>query len=144
MIEAGEDPRFIARRLMILASEDIGLADPTALTTAVAAVIRAMDAAQADVQAGKVGAVPPALRDAHYAGAKKLGHGHDYLYAHSDPRGVVGQQYAPDDVDGATYYEPGEHGEEAAIAERLERIRAILRDRSGGESRPDGPPGRDE
>ncbi len=161
MIEAGEDPRFIARRLMILASEDIGLADPTALTTAVAAaqavaligfpearltlaqavialatapksnaVIRAIDAAQADVQAGKVGAVPPALRDAHYAGAKKLGHGHDYLYAHSDPRGVVGQQYAPDDVDGATYYEPGEHGEEAAIAERLERIRAILRDRA--------------
>ena len=121
MIEAGEDPRFIARRLMILASEDIGLADPTALPTAVAAaqavaligfpearltlaqavialatapksnaVIRAIDAAQADVQAGKVGAVPPALRDAHYAGAKKLGHGHDYLYAHSDPRGVVG------------------------------------------------------
>ena len=164
MIEAGEDPRFIARRLMILASEDIGLADPTALTTAVAAaqavaligfpearltlaqavialatapksnaVIRAIDAAQADVQAGKIGAVPPALRDAHYAGAKKLGHGHDYLYAHSDPRGVVGQQYAPDDVDGATYYQPGEHGEEAAIAERLERIRAILRDRSGGE-----------
>ncbi len=164
MVEAGEDPRFIARRLMILASEDIGLADPSALTTAVAAaqavaligfpearltlaqavialatapksnaVIRAIDSAQADVQAGKVGAVPPALRDAHYAGAKKLGHGHDYLYAHSDPRGVVGQQYAPDDVDSATYYEPGEHGEEAAIAERLERIRAILRDRSGGE-----------
>ena len=163
MIEAGEDPRFIARRLMILASEDIGLADPTALTTAVAAaqavaliglpearltlahavialatapksnaVIRAIDAAQADVQAGKVGAVPPALRDAHYAGAKKLGHGHDYLYAHSDPRGVVGQQYAPDDVDGTTYYEPGEHGEEAGIAKRLERIRDILRDRPGG------------
>ena len=167
MIEAGEDPRFIARRLMILASEDIGLADPTALTTAVAAaqavaligfpearltlaqavialatapksnaVIAAMDAAQADVQAGKVGAVPPALRDAHYAGAKELGHGHDYLYAHSDPRGVVGQQYAPDDVDGAVYYEPGEHGAEAAIAERLERIRAILRERAAA-ARPD-------
>ena len=160
MIEAGEDPRFIARRLMILASEDIGLADPTALTTAVAAAqavamigfpearitlsqavialatapksnaaYLAIDAAIADVRAGKVGAVPPALRDAHYAGAKKLGHGHDYLYAHSDPRGVVGQQYAPDDVDGATYYQPGEHGAEAAIAERLARIRAILRDR---------------
>ena len=160
MIEAGEDPRFIARRLMILASEDIGLADPTALTTAVAAAqavamigfpearitlsqavialatapksnaaYLAIDAAIADVRAGKVGAVPPALRDAHYAGAKKLGHGHDYLYAHSDPRGVVGQQYAPYDVDGATYYQPGEHGAEAAIAERLARIRAILRDR---------------
>jgi putative ATPase len=160
MIEAGEDPRFIARRLMILASEDIGLADPTALTTAVAAaqavaligfpearltlaqavialaaapksnaVIRAIDAAQADVRAGKIGAVPPSLRDAHYAGAKKLGHGHDYLYAHNDPRGVVGQQYAPDDVDGVTYYEPGQHGAEASIAERLERIRAILSER---------------
>ena len=160
MIEAGEDPRFIARRLMILASEDIGMADPSALQTAVAAaeavamigfpearitlaqavialatapksnaVIVAIDAALADVRAGKVGAVPPALRDAHYSGAKKLGHGHDYLYAHSDPRGVVGQQYAPDDVDGANYYEPGEHGAEAALAERLARIRAILRER---------------
>ncbi|MBC7633167.1 replication-associated recombination protein A [Aeromicrobium sp.] len=160
MIEAGEDPRFIARRLMILASEDIGLADPTALTTAVAAaqavamigfpearitlaqavialstapksnaVITAIDAALADVRAGKVGTVPPALRDAHYAGAKKLGHGHDYLYAHSDPRGVVGQQYAPDDVDGASYYQPSGHGVEAALGERLARVRAILRDR---------------
>ena len=160
MIEAGEDPRFIARRLMILASEDIGMADPTALPTAVAAaeavamigfpearitlaqavialslapksnaVYMAIDAAIADVRAGKTGAVPPALRDAHYAGAKKLGHGHDYLYAHNDIRGVVGQQYAPDDVDGAEYYEPGEHGAEAGFRERLMRIRKILRDR---------------
>ncbi len=160
MIEAGEDSRFIARRLMILASEDIGMADPSALQTAVAAaeavamigfpearitlaqavialatapksnaVIVAIDAALADVRAGKVGTVPPALRDAHYSGAKKLGHGHDYLYAHSDPRGVVGQQYSPDDLDGAIYYKPGEHGAEAVLAERLARIRAILRDR---------------
>ena len=160
MIEAGEDPRFIARRLMIHASEDIGMADPTALPVATAtaqavamigfpeariplaqavihlatapksnAVISAIDAALADVRAGKVGAVPPALRDAHYAGAKKLGHGHDYVYAHDDPRGVVPQQYAPDDVDGAEYYRPGRHGAEAALADRLARIRAILRDR---------------
>lgn len=160
MIEAGEDPRFIARRLMIHASEDIGMADPTALPVATAtaqavaligfpeariplaqavihlatapksnAVVRAIDAAQADVHAGRVGTVPPALRDAHYSGAKKLGHGHDYRYAHDDPRGVVTQQYAPDDVDGRDYYEPGRHGAEAAIAERLARIRAILRDR---------------
>jgi putative ATPase len=160
MLEAGEDPRFIARRLMILASEDIGLADPTALPTAVAAaqavaligfpeaqltlahavialatapksnaVTRAIGSASADVRAGKLGAVPPSLRDAHYAGAKKLGHGHDYKYAHDDPRGVVPQQFAPDDVDGATYYEPSQHGAEAAVAERLERIRKILRDR---------------
>ena len=160
MVEAGEDPKFIARRLMISASEDIGLADPTALPIAVAAAqavamigfpearitlahavialatapksnaaYAAIGAAIADVEAGKVGPVPPALRDAHYSGAKKLGHGHDYIYAHDDPRGVVGQQYAPDDVDGTNYYDPGEHGAEAAIAERLARIRAILRER---------------
>ncbi|MGZ8724732.1 MAG: replication-associated recombination protein A [Aeromicrobium sp.] len=160
MIEAGEDPRFIARRLMILASEDIGMADPTALQAAVTAaeavamigfpearitlaqavitlslapksnaVIRAIDAALADVRAGKVGAVPPALRDANYPGAKKLGHGHDYQYAHSDARGIVGQQYAPVDVDGAEYYDPGEHGAEASYKVRLTRIRKILRDR---------------
>jgi putative ATPase len=160
MVEAGEDPRFIARRLMIHASEDIGMADPTALPVATAtaqavaligfpeariplaqavihlatapksnAVVRAIDAAQADVRAGRVGAVPPALRDAHYSGAKKLGHGHDYRYAHDDPRGVVTQQYAPDDVDGRDYYEPGRHGHEAAVADRVARIRAILRDR---------------
>lgn len=160
MIEAGEDPRFIARRIMILASEDIGMADPTALAAAVAAanavamigfpearltlaqavitmslapksnsVIRAIDAALSDVRAGKIGAVPPALRDAHYVGAKKLGHGHDYRYAHNDPLGIVGQQYAPDSVDGAEYYEPGEHGAEATFRERLSRIRKILRDR---------------
>ena len=160
MIEAGEDPRFIARRLMIHASEDIGMADPTALPLATAtaqavamigfpeariplaqavihlasapksnAVVEAINRAQADVHAGKIGAVPPALRDAHYSGAKKLGHGHDYRYPHNDPRGVVGQQYAPDDVDGAIYYEPSEHGFEARLAERLAVIRAILRDR---------------
>lgn len=160
MVEAGEDPRFIARRLMILASEDIGLADPTALPTAVAAaqavaligfpeaeltlahavialatapksnsVTRAIGAASADVRAGKAGAVPPALRDAHYAGAKKLGHGHGYRYAHDDPRGVVPQQFAPDEVDGREYYEPSDHGAEAGLAERLARIRKILRDR---------------
>jgi putative ATPase len=160
MIEAGEDPRFIARRLMILASEDIGMADPMALQTAVAAaeavamigfpearltlaqavihlatspksnaVITAINAAEADVRAGKIGAVPPSLRDAHYAGAKKLGHGHDYKYAHDDPRGIVPQQFAPDEVDGAVYYEPSRHGAEAEIGERLARIRKILGDR---------------
>jgi putative ATPase len=160
MIEAGEDPRFIARRLMIHASEDIGMADPTALPMATAtaqavamigfpeariplaqavihlasapksnAVIVAIDRALADVRSGKVGTVPPALRDAHYSGAKKLGHGHNYAYPHDDVRGVVTQQYAPDDVDGATYYEPSEHGFEARLRERLAMIRSILRDR---------------
>jgi putative ATPase len=157
MVEAGEDPRFLARRLVILASEDIGLADPTALSTAVAAadavafigwpegrivlaqavvalamapksnaVITAIDAALADVRAGRAGPVPPHLRDAHYRGAKDVGHGQGYRYAHDDPRGVVAQQYAPDDVVGRRYYQPTRHGAEAGYAERLERLRAVL------------------
>jgi putative ATPase len=160
MIEAGEDPRFIARRLVISASEDIGMGDPTALGVAVAAaeavqfigmpegrinlaqavvalalapksnaVIMAVDAAIADVKAGKVGPVPPALRDAHYAGAKKLGHGSSYQYSHNDPRGVVPQQYAPDVIDGTDYYNPTRRGGEAAYADRVAAIRKILRDR---------------
>jgi len=162
MVEAGEDPRFIARRLVILASEDIGLADPTALTTAVAAaqavqligmpegrlnlaqatialalapksnaVIAAIDAASADVRAGKIGAVPSHLRDAHYGGSKKLGHGAGYKYAHDEPFGVAEQQYAPDVVADATYYEPTSLGAEAALKERWARIRAMVRGRRG-------------
>ncbi|MGD9960201.1 replication-associated recombination protein A [Nocardioides sp.] len=158
MVEAGEDPRFIARRLVILASEDIGLADPTALTTAVAAaqavaligmpegrltlaqatialavapksnaVIKAINAAQSDVKAGKIGAVPAHLRDAHYAGAKNLGHGSSYLYSHDEPFGVAEQQYAPDELLDAEYYEPTALGAEAAIKERWERIRRLIR-----------------
>jgi putative ATPase len=160
MIEAGEDPRFIARRLVISASEDIGMGDPTALGVAIAAaeavqligmpearinlaqavvalalapksnaVILAIDAAIADVKAGKVGPVPPHLRDAHYAGAKKIGHGSTYQYSHNDPRGVVGQQYAPDVVDKVDYYQPTRRGGEAAYAEALAKIREILRKR---------------
>ena len=160
MIEAGEDPRFIARRLVISASEDIGMGDPTALGVAVAAaeavqligmpearinlaqavvalalapksnaVIMAVDAAIADVKAGKVGPVPPHLRDAHYAGAKKIGHGSSYQYSHDDPRGIVPQQYAPDVVDRTDYYKPTRRGGEAAYADRVANIRKILRDR---------------
>ena len=168
MVEAGEDPRFIARRLVILASEDIGLADPAALPIAVAAadavafigwpegrivlaqavvalalapksnaVINAIDSAVADVRAGRAGPVPAHLRDAHYRGAKDLGHGHDYRYAHDDPRGVVTQQYAPDDVVGRHYYAPTRHGAEAAYAERLTRVRRIL---TGDDTEPRGRP----
>ncbi|MGI8615036.1 MAG: replication-associated recombination protein A [Nocardioidaceae bacterium] len=160
MVEAGEDPRFLARRLMILASEDIGLAEPTALPTAVAAaqavaliglpegrlplaqavialslapksnaVSTAIDAATADVRAGRLGAVPAALRDAHYRGASSLGHGHDYAYAHDDPRGVAPQQHAPDELADREYYVPTRRGAEAGLAEKLARIRAILRAR---------------
>jgi putative ATPase len=160
MVEAGEDPRFIARRLVILASEDIGLADPTALTTAVAAaqavqligmpearlnlaqatialalapksnaVIKAIDAASADVRAGKIGSVPAHLRDAHYGGSKKLGHGQGYKYSHDAPFGIAEQQYAPDVVTDAEYYRPTSLGAEGALKERWERIRRLIRGR---------------
>jgi putative ATPase len=162
MIEAGEDPRFIARRLVILASEDIGMADPTALQTATAAahavefvglpeaqinlahavihlslapksnaVITAIGEATADVKRGLVGPVPSHLRDAHYPGAKKLGHGAGYKYAHDYPGGVAEQQYAPDPVRDKEYYRPTSHGMEARLSEILDRIRATLRGGNG-------------
>ncbi|MDZ3745689.1 replication-associated recombination protein A [Pseudoglutamicibacter cumminsii] len=158
MIEAGEDPRFLARRLVISASEDIGMADPTALQTAVAAaqavqligmpearivlaqaVVHlasapksnaayvAIDKAIADVRAGKGNGVPAHLRDAHYAGAKALGHGKGYVYPHDHELGVVAQQYAPDDLQGVDYYKPTQHGFERTISQRLESLRSILR-----------------
>jgi putative ATPase len=160
MIEAGEDPRFVARRLVILASEDVGLAQPSALTTAVAAaqavqligmpearlnlaqatieialapksnaVIKAIDAAVADVRAGKIGQVPPHLRDAHYSGARRLDHGTGYAYSHDAPFGIAEQQYAPDVVLDAEYYQPTTLGAEAAMRERWERIRRLIRGR---------------
>jgi putative ATPase len=116
MLEAGEDPRFVARRIVIAASEDVGMADPTALQTAVAAAqavqligmpearivlghavvhlatapksnaaYQAINAATRDIRAGLGGPVPPHLRDAHYAGAQRLGHGRGYRYSHDDP-----------------------------------------------------------
>jgi putative ATPase len=81
----------------------------------------------ADVRAGRGGAVPPHLRDAHYPGSRGLGHGKGYRYPHDDPRGVVVQQYVPDDLVGADYYQPTEHGAERAVAERLPRLRRIVR-----------------
>ena len=158
MIEAGEDPRFIARRLMVHAAEDVGMADPQALQIAVAAaeatqliglpeariplaeatiyiatapksnaVISAIDSAIADVKAGRFGLVPKHLRDAHYPGAKKLGHGKGYVYPHNDPRGVSTQQYLPDELAGKVYYAPTTHGREREISDRLEKIRRITR-----------------
>jgi putative ATPase len=161
MLEAGEDPRFIARRIMIAASEDVGMADPTALQTAVAAAeavaligmpegriilaqavvhiatapksnasYLAIGAALEDVKSGRAGEVPMHLRDAHYPGAKRLGHGTGYRYSHDDPRGVVQQQYLPDGLEDAEYYQPTERGAEREIHERLAKIRGILRRRS--------------
>jgi len=157
MIAAGEDPRFIARRLIVHASEDVGMADPTALQTAIAAaqavefvglpearinlaqavihislapksnaVIKAIGAAEADVRNGLIGTVPAHLRDAHYPGAGKVGHGQGYLYPHDFADGIVPQRYAPDPVAGRRYYEPSRHGLEARVTERAERIRAVL------------------
>ncbi|MDQ7907948.1 replication-associated recombination protein A [Phytohabitans sp. ZYX-F-186] len=158
MLVAGEDARFIARRMVIFASEDVGLADPTALQVATAAAhaveyvglpeaqlnlahavihlatapksnsaTMAIGKAMADVRAGRGGAVPRHLRDAHYPGSRGLGHGTGYRYPHDDPRGVVTQQYAPDDLANTDYYRPSEHGAERAVAARLPALRRIVR-----------------
>ncbi len=158
MIEAGEDPRFIARRIIILAAEDIGMADPNALVVAVAAAdavqligmpegriplaeaviylatapksnasYLAIDKAIADVRAGKIGRVPTHLRDAHYAGAKKIGHGKGYRYPHDADVGVLAQQYAPNELRDTEYYHPTDHGKERDVAARLEKLRRIIR-----------------
>jgi len=91
------------------------------------AVITAIDAASADVRAGKIGPVPSHLRDAHYTGAKKLGHGTTYKYSHDEPYGIAEQQYAPDVVLAATYYRPTALGAESAVKERWDRIRRLIR-----------------
>jgi putative ATPase len=146
MLEAGEDARFIARRLVILASEDIGLADHTSLLVAVAAahavehvglpeaqlnlaqaavhlatapksnrVATGIWQARDEIRSGRVGEVPPHLRDAHYGGAEILGHGRGYEYPHDDPRGWVAQQYLPDGWEDVRYYHPSAHGEEGRL-----------------------------
>ena len=93
------------------------------------AVITAIEAASADVRAGKIGPVPAHLRDAHYSGAKKLGHGDFYRYSHDHPFGIAEQQYAPDVVLDAEYYQPTSLGAEASVKERWERIRRLIRGR---------------
>jgi putative ATPase len=87
----------------------------------------AIDAALADVRAGLAGAVPPALRDSHYQGAKKLGAGARYRYPHDVPEGVVAQQYPPDELVGRDYYLPASRGAERQLSERLLRLRAAVR-----------------
>ena len=156
MIHAGEDPRFIARRIVIHAAEDVGLADPMALVLASAAfqaaefigwpeariplaeavlyiatapksnsTILAIDSAIKDVESGRTLAVPEHLRDAHYQGAKRLGHGEGYQYAHDFPEHFVAQDYL-----GAVrrYYEPSDQGAEKKIKERVEKWRARVQE----------------
>jgi putative ATPase len=93
------------------------------------AVIKAIDAASADVRSGKIGPVPAHLRDAHYGGSKKLGHGKGYRYSHDAPYGIAEQQYAPDVVLDAEYYRPTSLGAEGGLKERWERIRRMIRGR---------------
>ncbi len=158
MIEAGEDPRFISRRIIVSASEEIGMADPNALLIAVAAADAvqfigmpegriplaeavvylataaksnasyvAIDQAIADVKAGNFGRVPKPMRDAHYAGAKRLGHGKGYRYPHDADLGVVEQQYLPDELRGVRYYQPTQHGNERDVSSRLAKLLRIVR-----------------
>ena len=153
MLEAGEDPRFVARRLVILASEDVGMADPQAVLVADAAaraveyvglpeaalnlahavvylatapksnrVTVALSRAREDVRSRR-GEVPPHLRDAHYRGAKGLGHGEGYEYPHDDPRGWRPQQHRPEGAGDGVYYEPSPHGVEQEIHDRWLRTR---------------------
>ncbi|HZL36050.1 MAG TPA: replication-associated recombination protein A [Tepidisphaeraceae bacterium] len=151
MLEAGEDPRFIARRIAILASEDIGNADPNALLVAAAAYqvverigmpeaqltlgqaaiymatapksnasAMAIWGAMSDVREGRTLPVPRHLRDSHYAGSQRLGHGKDYKYAHDFEGGFVRQEYLGVDK---TYYTPTDRGFEAQIAKRMAALR---------------------
>lgn len=154
MLYAGEDIKFIARRIMICASEDVGNADPQALQVAVAAAqavervgmpeaqIILSQAASYVASAPKSNAacnavfdamdvvktttttVPVHLQDKHYGGAEKLGHGVGYLYAHDFPEHYVKQQYLPDELVGRTFYHPSENGYEKQIGERLRRLRS--------------------
>ena len=155
MLSAGEDIKFIARRIMICASEDVGNADPQALQVAVSAALAverlgmpeariplsqaaiyvacapksnasymAVDSAMSNVNKVKT-TVPVHLRDAHYGGAEKLGHGIDYKYAHNYPGHYVKQQYMPDEILGERFYEPDGNGYEKVINEYLEKIRSI-------------------
>ena len=153
MLYAGEDIKFIARRLMISASEDVGNADPNALTVAVSAsqaverigmpeaqIILAqaatyiasapksnasylsINAAMESVKNQKT-TVLAHLQDAHYKGSAQLGHGVGYKYAHDYPEHYVKQQYLPDEIKDAKFYEPTDIGYEKAIKERLERLK---------------------
>lgn len=153
MLYAGEDVKFIARRIMICASEDVGNADPMALTVAVSAAqaverigmpesqiilaqavlyvagapksnsaVNAILAANASVRQTKT-TVPSHLQDAHYKGAAKLGHGVGYQYAHDYPNHYAHQQYLPDEIKNARFYEPGDLGKEKEIKEWLQKLR---------------------
>lgn len=159
MLYAGESVTFIARRIMICASEDVGNADPMALVVAVSAAeavhqigmpeaqiilsqaatyvacapksnsaVAAIGKAMDEVKTGKTGAIPIHLKDAHYKGAAKLGHGVDYKYAHDYKNHYAVQQYLPDELKGTTFYEPSDMGYEKQIKEHLKRLKEESRE----------------
>ena len=165
MIYAGEDERFIARRIMICASEDVGNADPMALTVAVSAAqavervgfpeaqiilaqaasyvacapksnsaVMAIDKAMRSVRERRT-SVPPHLKDAHYGGAGKLGHGIGYKYAHDYPNHYVEQQYLPTELLGERFYEPSDNGYEHQIREHFRKIKGDLPEMPGSDTR---------
>jgi putative ATPase len=154
MLAAGEDPRFICRRLVIHAAEDVGLADPMALVVATAAahalelvglpeaqipmteaaiyiatapksnaVVKAIGRVRQDLKTRPQGPVPLHLRDTHYKGARQLGHGEGYRYAHDYPGGYADQTYVPEGAVSGPYYEPTPYGNEGVIRRRLEHWR---------------------
>mgnify|MGYP001096804985 CR=1 FL=1 len=154
MINAGEDPKFIARRIIISASEDIGNADPNALNIAVSAAKAvefigfpeariilaqatiylatapksnasyiAISNALNDVENKSISGIPNHLKDAHYKGAKELGHGKHYKYPHDFKDGYVEQQYLPDKLMGTIYYNPKDIGYEKIIKDRINKLR---------------------
>jgi putative ATPase len=160
MIHAGEDPRFIARRIVIHAAEDVGLADPMALVLANAAfqaaefigwpeariplaeatiyiataaksnsTVAAIDSALKDVESGRTLPVPEHLRDSNYPGAKRLGHGQGYQYAHDFPGHFVAQDYLGAEKH---YYDPSDQGAEKKIKERLEKWREMAKRKDEG------------
>lgn len=165
MIYAGEDERFIARRIMICASEDVGNADPMALTVAVSAAqaVERVGFPEAQIilaQAASYVAcapksnsavmaidkamrsvrerrtsVPPHLQDAHYGGAGKLGHGIGYKYAHDYPNHYVEQQYLPTELLGERFYEPSDNGYEHQIREHFRKIKGDLPEMPGSDTR---------
>jgi putative ATPase len=158
MLEGGEDPRFIVRRMVILASEDIGNADPQALLIADAAAravdrvgmpecalnlaqaavylalapksnasYKALDAARAEVRENGAKTPPDYLRDAHYPGAKTLGRGEGYRYAHDEPGGVSDQQLLPEGLENRRFYNPTDRGFEAELSRRWGALQKKIR-----------------
>lgn len=162
LVEGG-DLKSICRRLLVIASEDIGLAYPQGISIVKSCVdaalqvgfpearinlaqavlvlatapksnsaVCAIDAALEDLRKKELGTIPAHLRDSHYSGAAKLGHGVDYIYPHDYPYHFVHQQYMPDALEGAVYYEPGENKNERAIRKYMEDIRRMTKELQEG------------